>query len=142
VCILRKNTGVVVVVVGERLDLRKTHMARKRMALAVHLHKVCLSFLPFSHNSSLTRNLQPTHMHASHLSHPRTTNIPIQSYSIERRRNFIIVRNSRPSTINIQVEILEQEGNMIPSNLISRTTHRHIGTLRFRSLLSCLLHHT
>jgi hypothetical protein len=124
---LRKDTGVVVV--EERL---KTRMVRKSMALAVPHHKVyLLSFLLFFHNSSLTRNLQPTHTHTYQLSHPRTTNIPIQSYSTKLRRNFIIVSNSHPSTINIWVEVLEQEANMIPSNLISRTTHRHTGTVTF-----------
>jgi len=44
--ILRKDTGVDVVVVGEMPNTRKMHMARKRMALAVPLHKVCLLSFP------------------------------------------------------------------------------------------------
>jgi hypothetical protein len=43
--ILRKDTGVDVVVV-ERPDTRKTHIARKHIALAVPLHKVCLLSFP------------------------------------------------------------------------------------------------
>jgi len=132
---LRKDTDVdvdVVVVMVERLDTRKTCMVRMRMALAVLLRKVCLlSFLIFSHNSSLTHNLQLTHMHTYQLSHPRMTNIQIQNYSTKLRRNFIIVSNFYPSTINIRVEVLEREANMIPSSLILRTTHRHMRTLRF-----------
>jgi hypothetical protein len=67
-------------------------------------------------------------MHTSQLSHPRTTNTPIQSYSTKPRKNFIIVNNSRPSTINIQVEVLKLEANTRPPNLISRITHRLMGT--------------
>jgi hypothetical protein len=44
--ILRKDTGVDIDVVVERPDTRKMHMARKRMALAVPLHKVCLLSFP------------------------------------------------------------------------------------------------
>jgi hypothetical protein len=99
--ILRKDMGVDVDVVVERPDTRKTHMVTKRMALAVPLHKVCLLSSLFFHNSSLTRNLQPTHMHTSQLSHPRTTNTPIQRYSTKLRINFILVRISHPSKINI-----------------------------------------
>jgi hypothetical protein len=95
--------------------------------------------LLFFHNSSLTLNLQPTHMPTSQLSHPRTTNTPIQSYSTKPRRNFIIVSNSRPSTINIQVEVLEQEANTRPPNLISRITHRRMGTYaRFFAKSMCI----
>jgi hypothetical protein len=53
---MRKDMGVDVVVVVERPDTRKTHMARKRMALAVPLHKVCLfSSLAFSPHPIIRR---------------------------------------------------------------------------------------
>jgi hypothetical protein len=89
-----------------------------------------------------TEITQPTHMHTSQLAHPRTTNIPIQSYSTKPRRNFIIVSNSRPSTY-IQVGVPEQEANAIPLNLISRITHRRMGTYAVfsRSYFPILCHH-
>jgi len=66
-------------------------------------------------------------MHISQLSHLRTTNIPIQSYSTKLRINFILVRISHPSRINIHVEVLEQDANTIPLNLVSRITHKRMG---------------
>ena len=43
---MRKDMGVDVDVVVERPDTRKMHMARKRIALALALHKVCLLSFP------------------------------------------------------------------------------------------------
>ena len=80
-----------------------------------------LAFSPIIRHSHVTR--------ISQLSHPHTTNIRIQSYSPKLRINFILVRISHPSRINMQVEVLEQEANTIPLNLISRITHRRMGTL-------------
>jgi hypothetical protein len=77
----KRDTDVdaVVVVDLESQNTNRTRMVRKRMALAVPLQVCPLSSLLSSHNSSLTPNLQHTHTHTSQHSHPRMTNIPIQS---------------------------------------------------------------